>query len=61
MLAASQADCPSVIQLRIQDLDPQHNAAVVCNALAQFQDKLEVGALITIDASKMRARILPIR
>ena len=60
ILAMTHAQCPSVIQLRAQDILPNTQADLVCKALKQFQDQLANGALITIDMSSARARILPI-
>lgn len=61
ILAASAASCPSVIQLRAADLTPARLGPLVQNALAQYAEWLERGALITIEAARLRARILPLR
>ncbi len=61
ILAATNADAPSVIQIRVQNLDPVYLGKSVVAALVQFRAQLETGALIVIDANKVRARILPIR
>ncbi len=60
MLAATKADCPSVIQVRTQDVSPQHLAPLVLSALNQFEGYLEEGALVTVDEKKSRVRILPL-
>jgi len=60
LLAATKTDCPSVIQIRTQDVTPQHLAKLVISALNQFARQLEEGSLVTIDEKKVRARILPI-
>ncbi|HLP88275.1 MAG TPA: DUF5615 family PIN-like protein [Nostocaceae cyanobacterium] len=60
LLAISQADAPSVIQVRIQDVLPASIGNLVVNALKQFKTELESGALITIDVARTRAKILPI-
>jgi predicted nuclease of predicted toxin-antitoxin system len=49
-----------VIQIRTQDVSPQHLSKLVISALNQFERQLEEGALVTIDEKKLRARILPI-
>lgn len=60
LLAATQADAPSVIQVRTQDTFPSSISAIVLSALRQFEIQLEAGALVTIDAAKSRVRVLPI-
>jgi predicted nuclease of predicted toxin-antitoxin system len=61
ILAATKADCPSVIQIRAQDVAPQHLGSLVLSALRQFDRHLEEGALVTVDQKKLRARILPLQ
>jgi len=61
ILAATQANAPSVIQLRTQDLLPNKIGTVVIEALREFQDYLESGALMSIDYLNSRVRILPIQ
>jgi predicted nuclease of predicted toxin-antitoxin system len=60
ILAATGANAPSVIQLRDQDLDPRRAASFVVESLVRFRQQLEAGALISIDRSKSRARVLPL-
>lgn len=60
LLAATQADSPSVIQVRTQDILPANLASLVIGALKQFEAQLESGALVTIDPVRSRVRILPI-
>lgn len=61
LLAISEADTPSVIQVRTQDVLPSKLSSIVLNALKQFQTELEIGALVTINEAQSKARILPIR
>lgn len=61
ILAVTYLDSPSVVQVRTQAILPEHVGALVLAALAQFRDLLAIGALITIDETTARARILPIR
>ena len=61
LLAISEADTPSVIQVRTQNVFPDKLAKIVLDALKQFQTELETGALITINEAQAKARILPIR
>jgi predicted nuclease of predicted toxin-antitoxin system len=51
---------PSVIQVRTQDPVPAAVGSLVASALRDYADHLKRGALVTIEPSKMRARILPI-
>ena len=61
ILAATEADCPSVIQIRTQDVTPEQLSPLVVSALHQFEKHLEDGALVTIDRKKLRARLLPLQ
>ena len=60
ILAASKADCPSVFQLRMQNLNPEYACGKVVEALQTLSGHLEQGALISIDEDEPRAHVLPI-
>nr|WP_268896833.1 DUF5615 family PIN-like protein [Hassalia byssoidea] len=60
MLAATQAETPSVIQVRTQDVLPVNLESLIIQVLRQFELQLESGALITVDENRSRVRILPI-
>jgi predicted nuclease of predicted toxin-antitoxin system len=60
MLALTQAEGPSVVQVRTQDVTPVAIGKLVVSALRQFQTELERGALIILDEARARARILPL-
>lgn len=60
LLAATQEQAPSVIQVRTQNILPEAIGNLVINALNQFQDELEEGAIITLDPVRARVRILPL-
>jgi predicted nuclease of predicted toxin-antitoxin system len=60
LLATTQANAPSVIQVRTQDILPATLENIVIPVMRQFESELERGALITIDPSRSRIRILPI-
>jgi predicted nuclease of predicted toxin-antitoxin system len=60
LLSIQQVNLPSVIQVRTQDLLPANIGNLVISALQQFRLELERGALVTIDSSRLRVRILPI-
>lgn len=59
ILAATQADGPSVLQVRTQDVTPDYLGELVLTALQQFAAELDAGALVTVDERSLRARILP--
>ena len=63
ILAATNARFPSVFQIRTQNLFPDDpdSIARITKYLREFSELLSSGALITIDASNARVRILPIR
>lgn len=61
ILAASSGKSPSVIQVRSQDVTPEHLADVVVQALRQHELLIVQGALISIDDARSRVRILPLR
>ena len=60
LLAASQAQGPSVFQVRSQNIMPQHLGKIVVSALRQFEETLKQGALVTVDEKRSRVRILPL-
>jgi len=59
ILAATAADSPSVLQVRTQDISPGAIGEMITSTLEQFEGQLKRGALISIDAKRARARILP--
>ncbi len=61
ILAATQADSPSVLQVRTQDVSPEHIVPLLVSAIRQYDEHLERGALITCEEWRTRARILPIQ
>ena len=60
MLALSHADGPSVLQVRTQDVLPGHLGGLVLAALTNHHTDLARGALVVLDESRSRVRILPI-
>ena len=60
ILAATQASGPSVIQIRAENVLPEDAGDAVIGAIRRFQDTLEQGALISVDQTRARARILPL-
>ena len=59
LLAATQTNSPSVIQVRSQNILPDQLEETIINVLNQFRTVLETGALITVDETRSRVRILP--
>ena len=59
ILAATKADSPSVLQLRVQNISPKDMGESVVAAFKQFEELLNQGALVSIDQKRARARILP--
>lgn len=59
LLALSQAGRPSVVQLRTHQVLPELVGPLVVDAIRQFQDDLQNGALMSIDQANLRIRILP--
>jgi predicted nuclease of predicted toxin-antitoxin system len=60
ILAASQAQAPSVLQIRTQDVTPVQLSRVLLAALLRYREYLESGALVTLDEGSSRARVLPL-
>ena len=61
MLAATQHDKPSVLQIRAQDVLPDDIGRQVIEALRQMESALDEGALVTVDPKRTRVRVLPFR
>ena len=59
MLALTHVSGPSVIQVRGQDVLPDRMAPTVLAALTQHEKDLADGALVVVDKSKSRVRVLP--
>ena len=60
MLALTQAESPSVIQVRTQDVTPAHLENAVVDLLRKNESILEAKALIVLDEGRSRVRILPL-
>lgn len=60
MLALTHATGPSVLQVRGQDVLPDHLAPIVAAALDQHKRDLIDGALVVVDEARSRVRLLPI-
>ena len=60
LLAHTNDSRPGVIQARVQDVSPDALGPVVVAALRQHGAPLVQGAILTINATRTRIRILPI-
>ncbi len=60
LLAASGSAGPSVFQVRARDISPAHLGPMVCEALRQYSSHLKMGALVSLDETTRRARMLPL-
>jgi predicted nuclease of predicted toxin-antitoxin system len=61
LLALAGMTGPSVLQVRVLDLLPSAIGADVLRVLGQHAEELEHGALVTLDGSTTRVRVLPVR
>jgi predicted nuclease of predicted toxin-antitoxin system len=60
-LALTRSVGPSLLQVRAQDVLPEAIGSLVLAALAACEDLLRDGALVVVDESKRRARVLPLQ
>jgi predicted nuclease of predicted toxin-antitoxin system len=61
LLAAYRTSGPSVIQVRSQDVLPSAIGETVLRAIRAAEPYFEAGVLVTVDAVRLRIRLLPIR
>lgn len=61
LLALTHARGPSVLQIRVQDVLPSHAAGLVLATLRAHANALAAGAIVVIDESRARIRILPLQ
>jgi predicted nuclease of predicted toxin-antitoxin system len=60
-LALTQATGPSVLQVRGQNVLPDHMGPFVIAALRQHDAALASGALVVVEEKKSRVRVLPLQ
>ena len=60
ILATTSASAPSVIQVRTQDVLPANLVCRIIEVLNQFENQLLQGALLSVDLTRSKVRILPI-
>ena len=61
ILGTTNAIGPSVVLLRMSDVDPSRIGSYVVRALQTCAAELEAGAILTIDENRPRVRLLPLR
>lgn len=61
ILAATNTDAPSVIQVRTKDTLPEAIGELICNMIKMYEEDLDKGCLLTIDVHQAIVRILPIK
>jgi|ERR1035437_97469 predicted nuclease of predicted toxin-antitoxin system len=60
ILSLTHATGPSVIQVRAQDVLPSHLSQIVIGVLRDNDSLLKSGALIVVDETRARVRVLPL-
>jgi predicted nuclease of predicted toxin-antitoxin system len=61
ILASSGEESPSVVQVRMQDVLSAAATALLVLALTTHADDIERGALLSVNESGTRVRVLPLR
>lgn len=61
ILAATDANAPSVVQIRTQDPTPVLCAELLLDILKRYAQELSSGALISVDEDSARVRLLPLK
>ena len=61
ILAASRTEAPSEEQLRMDDLMSDAAVALVAKVIGWYAADLAAEALVSVDAERARARVLPLR
>jgi predicted nuclease of predicted toxin-antitoxin system len=59
ILAATQFDAPSVVQVRCNDSFSATLFPIVFQALQQSEEQLRLGALVSVAENRLRIRLLP--
>ena len=60
LLALTRATGPSVLQVRAHDVLPAHLEQVVVTTIRTYASELRDGAIVTVDESRAKVRVLPI-
>jgi predicted nuclease of predicted toxin-antitoxin system len=59
ILAATHAEGPSVVQIRTEDVMSDQFVSLVLTTLTRFENELSAGALVIVDETRSRVRVLP--
>jgi predicted nuclease of predicted toxin-antitoxin system len=60
LLALTHASGPTVLQVRGLNVLPEHMGPLVIAALHQYSAELTAGAMLVVEETKSRVRVLPI-
>jgi len=60
LLALSAAETPSVIRIRIEGLRAQALTNLILTVIGELSEDLELGAVVTVEPSRVRMRHLPL-
>lgn len=60
LLALTRASGPSVVQVRSHDVLPHRIGSMVISVIRTYRSQLQEGAVVTVDESRGKVRILPI-
>ncbi|MGA2618913.1 MAG: DUF5615 family PIN-like protein [Thermoguttaceae bacterium] len=60
ILATSRAANPSVVRIRIEGLNGEQVASLLVQVLAVAGAEMQVGAVVSVTAHRIRVRVLPI-
>ncbi len=61
ILAATQGEKPSVVQIRSDNLNPDVIGAQVIDAVRKLEGELNSGALVSVEPARTRVRLLPLK
>lgn len=61
LIARSGMSAPSVVSLRVRDASPRYVTALLLRLLPAIEKDLEQGAIISVDETGIRIRVLPVR
>jgi predicted nuclease of predicted toxin-antitoxin system len=61
ILASAKDQGPSVLLIRSDNLNPENLKSAVLQTIQIAREELEAGAIVSIDPSRSRIRLLPLR
>ena len=60
ILSVTHGQKPSVIQIRVQNLNANEIAELIAMTVSQNSDTIGQGAIVSLDANRARMRVLPL-